>query len=269
MDAGYPLPLLISHFQILISNLYHYVIMKDGVLFMNRINRFIWFLVMNIIGGGIGLYYAWYVKPADFVDAALYNLRQDYKTDYVLMAAEIYDRDHDRYHAMIRLDELLDQNETVEEVVQTAIRNAEGFGYNPIDLDKMRRLNEIVSGQRATPTPQYDPTMVYSIQQTSTAMAEVPEGPAAEEASPTPLSTATAVSSGNAGGEAPAAEADPFNTGIQITTDPNAVPMLDLPPAPMPTPRPDISTTGSSLDDAFSDEGFGFGIPDNFFDEGW
>ena len=137
------------------------------------------------------------------------------------------------------------------------------------ELDKMRRLNEIVSGQRATPTPQYDPTMVYSIQQTSTAMAEVPAGPAAEEASPTPLSTATAVSSGNAGGEAPAAEADPFNTGIQITTDPNAVPMLDLPPAPMPTPRPDISTTGSSLDDAFSDEGFGFGIPDNFFDEEW
>ena len=52
---------------------------------MGRINRYIWFLFMIIIGGGAGLYYAWYVKPADFVDAAMYNLRQDYKTDYVLM----------------------------------------------------------------------------------------------------------------------------------------------------------------------------------------
>ena len=120
---------------------------------MGRINRYIWFLVMIIIGGGIGLYYAWYIKPAEFVDAAMYNLRQDYKTDYVLMVAEIYDQDHDRYHAMIRLDEILDQNETTEEAVQTAIRHAEGFGYNPVDLEKMRTLNEVVTGQRSTPTP--------------------------------------------------------------------------------------------------------------------
>lgn len=225
---------------------------------MGRINRYIWFLIMIIIGGGIGLYYAWYIKPADFVDAAMYNLRQDYKTDYVLMAAEIYDKDQDRYHAMVRLDEILDQNETVEEVVQTAIRNAEDFGYNPIDLEKMRRLNEIVTGQRSTPTPQYDPTMVYSIQMTSTAISE----PAVKEEP-----TATPVSENSS--DVPVADKDPFDTGIQVTTDPNAVPMLNLPPAPMPTPRSDSGTNGSSLSDAFSDDGFGFGIPDNFFDEGW
>lgn len=235
---------------------------------MGRINRYIWFLIMIIIGGGIGLYYAWYIKPADFVDAAMYNLRQDYKTDYVLMAAEIYDKDQDRYHAMVRLDEILDQNETVEEVVQTAIRNAEGFGYNPIDLEKMRRLNEIVTGQRATPTPQYDPTMVYSIQMTSTAISGVPVQEAtAVVQQPAALPTATALSSSDG---APAADSDPFGTGIQITTDPNAVPMLDLPPAAMPTPKPNTGTSGnSSLDSAFSDSGFGSGIPDNFFDEGW
>ena len=55
---------------------------------MSRINRFIWFLIMIIIGGGIGLYYSWYVKPADFVDAALYNMRPDYKTDYVQKGEE-------------------------------------------------------------------------------------------------------------------------------------------------------------------------------------
>ena len=236
---------------------------------MGRINRYIGFLVMIIIGGGIGLYYAWYIKPAEFVDAAMYNLRQDYKTDYVLMVAEIYDQDHDRYHAMIRLDEILDQNETTEEAVQTAIRHAEGFGYNPVDLEKMRTLNEVVTGQRSTPTPQYDPTMVYSIQMTSTAIS----GPVDEEpteapiAAPTDVPTKEPVSESSDG--APAADSDPFGTGIQITTDPNAVPMLNLPPAPMPTPKPIQDTTGSSLSDSFSDEGFGFGIPDNFFDEGW
>lgn len=248
---------------------------------MGRINRYIWFLVMIIIGGGIGLYYAWYIKPAEFVDAAMYNLRQDYKTDYVLMVAEIYDQDHDRYHAMIRLDEILDQNETTEEAVQTAIRHAEGFGYNPVDLEKMRTLNEVVTGQRSTPTPQYDPTMVYSIQMTSTAISEPSEQepvkdepPAAAPTlapttAPTMAPPTEAPFTESSGGE-PAADSDPFGTGIQVTTDPNYVPMLNLPPAPMPTPKPVQNTTGSSLDEAFGDDGaFGFGIPDNFFDEGW
>jgi hypothetical protein len=225
--------------------------MISGAKFMGRINRYIWFLFMIIIGGGVGLYYAWYIKPAEFVDAALYNLRQDYKTDYVLMVAEIYDKDHDRYHAMVRLDEILDQNETSEEAVRTAIRHAEGFGYNPVDLDKMRRLNETVTGQRSTPTPQYDPTMVYSIQMTSTAMVPSSDSSPVQETS----SESTVIES-NIGGN-PVADSDPFGTGIQITTDPNAVPMLDLPPAPTITPMYNVSGGGSSLDSAFDDSGFG------------
>ena len=197
---------------------------------MGRLNRYIWFLIMIIIGGGVGLYYAWYVKPAEFVDAALFNLRQDYKTDYVLMTAEIYDQDHDRYHAMLRLDQILDQNETAEEAVRVAVRHAEGFGYNPIDLDKMHRLYEIVTGRRSTPTPQYDPTMAYSIQQTSTAVA---------------ISLDSSKSGGSdnqqpeMGESTITADSDPFGTGIQATTDPLAPPEIDLPPAPTITPRPD------------------------------
>ncbi len=182
---------------------------------MGRLNRYIWFLIMIIIGGGVGLYYSWYVKPAEFVDAALFNLRQDYKADYVLMTAEIYDQDHDRYHALLRLDQILDQNDTAEEAVRIAIRHAEGFGYDPIDLDKMHRLYEIVTGRRSTPTPQYDPTMAYSIQQTSTAVA---------------LSLKPEINSGNnnpSGGDDTSRDADPFGTGI-------------LPDLPTVTPVPDI-----------------------------
>ncbi len=192
---------------------------------MGRLNRYIWFLIMIIIGGGIGLYYAWYIKPADFVDAAMFNLRQDYKTDFVLMAAEIYDQDHDRYHAMLRLDQILDQGETAEEAVRVAIRTAEGFGYNPIDLDKMHRLYEIVTGQRSTPTPQYDPTMAYSIQQTSTAVA-ISLNPS--------INNNKKNNDQQPGNESIPVDSDPFGTGDQ------AQPGSDIPEAPTVTPTPDI-----------------------------
>lgn len=220
---------------------------------MSRINRYIWFLIMIIIGVGAGLYYAWYIKPAEFVDAAMYNLRQDYKADYVLMVAEIYDRDHDRYHALVRLDKILAPNETVEEAVQNAIRNAEGFPYDPVDLDKMRRLNEIVTGVRPTPTSQAEITKIAEM--TETALA----GPASTQAAPLKTATPTPGS-----GEAVADE-NPFGTSIQITTDPNAVPMLDLPMMPTITPRGDFDpgTDYSYQDDSWNDD-FG-NLPGNFF----
>lgn len=253
---------------------------------MSRVNRYIWFLIMIIIGGGVGLYYAWYVKPADFVNAALYNLRQDYKTDYVLMVAEIFDKDQDRYHAMIRLDKILDQNETPEEAVETAIRHAEGFGYNPVDLNKMYKLNEIVTGQRSTPTPQYDPTMVFSIQLTSTAMTGPDEFVGSEETEEVVETEEPIIPTVPVETEVPPvfdenpfpdndpfpeddtfSESDPFGNGmIQLTTDPYAAPMLNLPPAPPPVysaPNQNQNSP-SSMDDYFSDSGFS-GIPDDFF----
>ncbi len=236
---------------------------------MGRLNRFIWFLIMIIIGAGAGLYYAWYVKPADFVDAALYNLRQDYKTDYVLMAAEIYDQDHDRYHAMLRLDQILAPDETTEAAVERTIRNAEGFGYNPIDLEKMHRLLEVVTGQRSTPTPQYDPTMEFSIKQTSTAVA-ISLNPGISDSGKA-VSTAVPENTGTDASGAPQADSDPFGTGIQITTDPLAVPTLDLPTEPTITPNPVFIIPDNETDtDSFVteyEEPVGFsGIPDSFFE---
>ena len=137
---------------------------------MGRLNRYIWFLLMIIIGAGIGLYYSWFIKPPDFVDAVFLNLRQDYKSDYILMVAEIYDMDRNRLEANHRLDAILDQNETKEWLLQNAIKNAEGLGYDPVDLRKMNQLFEVITGLKPTATPQTDPTMVYNFQQTSTAV---------------------------------------------------------------------------------------------------
>ena len=218
--------------------------------FMGRFNRFVWFIIMIIIGGGAGLYYAWYVKPAEFVDAALFNLRSDYKTDYVLMTAEIYAKDHDRLHAFMRLDKLLPSNsETRESVVEDAIKRAEGFGYNPVDLQKMYHLKEIITGERTTPTPTHDPTREYLFEQTRTAAAEIVR----ESSTPTP----------NVNGD-PVADSNPFGTGVIITTDPNAAPMLELTPADdwygYEDPADDYPGNNTSSEDQV---GFS-GIPEGF-----
>ena len=232
---------------------------------MGRINRYIWFLLMIIIGGGVGLYYAWYVKPADFVDAALYNMRQDYKTDYVLMAAEIYDNDHDRYHAMLRLDRILDQGETAEESVRVAITNAKNSDYQLVDVEKMERLYEVVTGQRSTPTPHIDLTMIYDIEQQSTQSAITLAGGTPQPADTTGSGNVQNEPSGGSVSTGPQADSDPFGTGIRITTDPNALPMLDLPLAPTITPNPNASVpshTGTQV--SINTDGFS-GIPDSFF----
>ncbi len=224
---------------------------------------------MIIIGAGIGLYYSWFVKPPEFVDAVFLNLRQDYKSDYILMAAEIYDMDHNRLEANHRLDAILDQNETKEWLVQNAIKNAEGLGYDPVDLRKMNQLFEVVTGLKPTATPPTDPTMVFNFQQTSTAVAISLSSAAGNQTNDD--TGAGASSGGDSGG--PQADADPFGTGIQITTDPNAMPELDLPSAPTITPNPGLSWSDdddspSSGRSSGSDDGpetFG-GLPDSFFD---
>ena len=234
---------------------------------MGRINRYIWFLLMIIIGGGVGLYYAWYVKPAEFVDAALYNMRQDYKTDYVLMAAEIYDNDHDRYHAMLRLDRILDQGETTEESVRVAIVNAKNSDYQLVDVEKMERLYQVVTGERSTPTPHIDLTMIYDIEQQSTQSAITLAGGTAEPADKPSNEGGNENTSGGSVSSGPQADSDPFGTGIRITTDPNALPMLDLPAAPTITPNPDAlapSHAGTQVSTIIDTEGF-TGIPDDFF----
>lgn len=234
---------------------------------MGRLNRYIWFLVMIIIGAGLGLYYSWFIKPPEFVDAVFPNLRMDYKTDYVLMAAEIYDKDHNRLDAVYRLDNLLYQNELREEFIESAIENARQLGYNPIDLMKMENLYKAVTGQNATPTPTANPTKEYSSQMTATAVAEILKSGSDDNAG-----GSSSGGAGSSGGDpsVPQADLDPFGTGIQVTTDPNALPELDLPSMPTITPNPGLSSDDSGSGRAgtaipVNTDNFG-GLPDDFFE---
>ena len=184
------------------------------------------------------------------------------------MVAEIYDNDHNRLEANHRLDDLLDQNESKEELVQNAIRNAEGFGYDPVDLRKMNQLFEVVTGLKPTATPQTDPSLVYSLQQTSTAVA-ISLNPGLESQSGgTGGSGSVQAGSGGSDSSGPQADQDPFGTGVQITTDPNALPELNLPSVPTITPNPLFAGSGDTRDssDSTGDTGNFGGLPDSFFE---
>lgn len=101
--------------------------------------RWISFLIVILIGLAGGLFYGWEVSPVEYVDTSPDTLSIDYKTDYVLMAAEAYQVEKDPALAMQRLAVL--GGDPVEMVVQ-AILSAEQNRYIDSDLTLMRQLSE-------------------------------------------------------------------------------------------------------------------------------
>jgi hypothetical protein len=65
--------------------------------------RWLFILIALIAGIGIGLTYGWIIDPVDYFDLTPDTLRIDYKTDYVLMVAEIYHTEQDPGLAARRL----------------------------------------------------------------------------------------------------------------------------------------------------------------------
>ena len=56
-----------------------------------------------LIGIVAGLVFGWMVEPRRFAESAPSTLRSDYKADYVLMVAEVYQKDKDVTLAISRL----------------------------------------------------------------------------------------------------------------------------------------------------------------------
>lgn len=169
--------------------------------------RGFWFVIVILVGFGVGLYFAWMVYPIHIVDSTYHDLRQDYKTDYVLMVAEVYQKDRRRFDAIIRLDRL--EEESTEAAILRAIENAEKLGYPDSDIDILYALNAAISGNaednlrpedvyidfnplQATPTSTAEPAPILEI-------GGDPPVPAAATASPLPTGTA----------------ADPFGTDAE------------------------------------------------------
>ncbi len=112
-------------------------------------SRRIVFLLMIGLGALAGLAYGWLSPTAVRIDNPLRSLRQDYRADYVLMVAEIYDNDSDLKIATERLQQL-DQSLPTKLVLDSMVyaRNA---GYSIDDLDLMTNL--VKDLQTAMPIP--------------------------------------------------------------------------------------------------------------------
>jgi hypothetical protein len=103
-----------------------------------RLVRLIWFILSIVAGVGIGLAYGWLVKPAGYGGTQPTTLRADYKADYVLMVAEVYQKEGSEALAAHRLAEL--SSDPPIRIVQEAILSARQLDYSQRDMDTLAHL---------------------------------------------------------------------------------------------------------------------------------
>ena len=100
--------------------------------------RWFRFLLVILIGIGLGLIYGWLVNPVEYVDTSPNTLRIDYKSDYVLMVAESYQLDQDSSLVLRRLASL--GSDPAADIIRQALIFAEKQGYTDADIALMRIL---------------------------------------------------------------------------------------------------------------------------------
>ena len=103
-------------------------------------SRWITFLLAILLGIAAGLYYGWVISPVEYVDTTPDTLRIDYKTDFVLMVAEVYQAEGDIETAARRLALLGD--EAPVSLTQQAQDYAHANGYGQTDLNLLTQLRD-------------------------------------------------------------------------------------------------------------------------------
>ena len=105
-----------------------------------RILRVGLFFVAILVGVAAGLYFAWNMNPVKPGASSLKELRQDFRTDYVLMVAEVFQADGNVPQAMSRLAVL--GSETPARLTQQAILAARELNYSNTDVDTLAKLSQ-------------------------------------------------------------------------------------------------------------------------------
>jgi len=117
-------------------------------------SRWTKFLIAVFLGVAAGLIYGWVVNPVEYVDIAPESLREDYKTDFVLMVAEAYQVDKDLGVAVRHLALLGSSAPT--EIVANALNYALQHDYGSQDLTLFQALGEALlswNPNMEVPTP--------------------------------------------------------------------------------------------------------------------
>lgn len=103
-----------------------------------RAKRFFYFLLSIAVGIAIGVFYGWVINPPPSNELALDTLKYDYKTDYVLMTAQVFRQDGNLGAAVKRLT--LVENSSPDVIVATALLNARKLVYDPADMQSLAYL---------------------------------------------------------------------------------------------------------------------------------
>ncbi|MFP3853619.1 MAG: hypothetical protein ACLFWD_04905 [Anaerolineales bacterium] len=108
-----------------------------------------WLLVGIVLGLSAGLLYGWLLQPVEFVDTTPDSLRQDFKTDYVLMVAEAYQQEEDLAQAERRLARLGPQPPI--EKIERALEFAENNRFSGSDIELLEALAAAFESRGGTP----------------------------------------------------------------------------------------------------------------------
>jgi len=107
-------------------------------------SRWTIFILVILLGLGLGLVYGWKINPVSYAETTLNNLRVDYKTDYTLMVAEVYHQNNDLEWALNRLTLLEDPTPLTS--VENALRFASQAEYTLPDMFLLRDLHNAIKG---------------------------------------------------------------------------------------------------------------------------
>jgi hypothetical protein len=119
-----------------------------------RIVRVFLFVLAILVGIAAGLYFAWNMNPPGPKESSLSALREDYRTDYVLMVAEVYQSEGSIPLAITRLAGL--GTDSPSRLTQQAILKARELNYSNADVETLARLSQAMltwTAQQTGATP--------------------------------------------------------------------------------------------------------------------
>jgi hypothetical protein len=120
-----------------------------------RKRRVLFFVIAMLFGAAAGIGYGWWLRPMTYTQGNLSNLRLDYRTDYVLMVAGIYNREQNLDEARTRLEQL--DSASPDRAAREALINAGQLGYSQTDLQLLADLVQVIGPAESvtvTITPQ-------------------------------------------------------------------------------------------------------------------
>ena len=196
-------------------------------------NRGPWYLLTGIILGGVlGLLYAWTMQPVEYVDTNPGSLRADYKDRYRAMIAAAFQYNNDLVRASARL-ELLKDDDPYRALAEQAQRTL-GQGNSQAEAEALGKLAAAFGAASGAGSV----TMSSPEVRTPTHTTEPTLTPTIRPSLPPTISPTLAP-------ETPTPELIASMTTSDSTSTPTRTPLPSATPSPSPSPTPTRTPTST------------------------